>query len=462
MRTSISSLSLLLVTLLEVSRCFIRTSLTSETASMKKNKALLLSSSLEKKQQKASEIISTFDPCEPFNPPPLLSNCHLQTISAVFLRKYPSCCYNTFSLENNIYKEIMNEDNQGNTSPYDNPQQFYSERIRYETSDDDFFHVDLKYLKDFTNNDESESKSTRSKGLVVISHGFESNSYSHLVIDMARSYLMEGFDVAAINFRGCSVEDILVGDDDKGKVQRRNIPNNNLGGYHLGFTEDLEFFLSQISSDESFEGLPIYLSGFSLGANAILKFLGESSCHKIDKYNIQGAAVTSVPLEIVLSASILNTPGINKELYSRNLINSFKSKFISKYSGENKEKLPSSVYDKVMNAKFIYELEDSYLTNAYPQFKNHMDYYRKVQCKNFLNEISVPVLGINAQDDPFFHPEMSLEDNMDHIFMRFERNGGHCGFLFHQERDVGFSKNTTSWMPRELARFISHVHQSNL
>ena len=58
-----------------------------------------------------------------------------------------------------------------------------------------------------------------------------------------------------INFRGCSGE-----------------PNLTNGAYHLGFTDDMKYFLSMISLGTN---CPIYLVGFSLGANVILKLLGE-------------------------------------------------------------------------------------------------------------------------------------------------------------------------------------------
>jgi len=60
---------------------------------------------------------------------------------------------------------------------------------------------------------------------------------------------------ACINLRGCSGE-----------------PNIKEGAYHLGFTDDLKYFLSIISLGTN---TPIYLLGFSLGANLILKLLGE-------------------------------------------------------------------------------------------------------------------------------------------------------------------------------------------
>ena len=47
---------------------------------------------------------------------------------------------------------------------------------------------------------------------------------------MAEAYIQDGFDVAFLNFRGCC-----------------GVPNDTIGGYHLGFTDDLLHFLTLIS-----------------------------------------------------------------------------------------------------------------------------------------------------------------------------------------------------------------------
>mmetsp|Transcript_5929 Transcript_5929/g.7920 ORF Transcript_5929/g.7920 Transcript_5929/m.7920 type:complete len:139 (+) Transcript_5929:85-501(+) len=93
-------------------------------------------------------------------------------------------------------------------------------------------------------------------GTVVLTHGLESGSDKDLPRDLATSYNLQRFDVAYINFRGCSGE-----------------LNRTPGGYHLSFTDDLEYFLS--SKKSKLEG-PIFLSGFSLGACVIVNFLAEA------------------------------------------------------------------------------------------------------------------------------------------------------------------------------------------
>ena len=69
------------------------------------------------------------------------------------------------------------------------------------------------------------------KGVVIIVHGLQSNTNSSLVREMAQSHIQNGYDVAAINFRGCS-----------------GTPNNSLKAYHLGFTNDLHQLVNILSN----------------------------------------------------------------------------------------------------------------------------------------------------------------------------------------------------------------------
>jgi len=221
---------------------------------------------LRNMQQQNRPIAESFEP-NTFNPHPLLTNCHLQTISGVFLRKNPDCAYINESDIGGIVKAIA--DIQSNNDQYN-----YCERQRVTTScEEDFFTVDIKYAGER----KTQYQSVDAKGLVVLIHGLESNSNSSLSTDMAQAYVEDGFDVVCMNFRGCC------GD-----------PNDTIGGYHLGFTDDLKYFLKLISEkveqDISFEQRPVYLSGFSLGANVVIKTLGELGDAAMTLYNVQGAA----------------------------------------------------------------------------------------------------------------------------------------------------------------------------
>ncbi len=94
------------------------------------------------------------------------------------------------------------------------------------------------------------------KGIVVVLHGLESNIKGPMVNKMAMAFIGSGFGCCLVSFRGCNGKE-----------------NDTPGAYHLGFTKDVAQVVSMLN--ERYRGMPLYLSGFSLGGNVCLKFLGE-------------------------------------------------------------------------------------------------------------------------------------------------------------------------------------------
>ena len=121
-------------------------------------------------------------------------------------------------------------------------------------------------------------------------------------------------------------------------------------------------------------------------------------------------------------------------------------------------------YNGVMSATTIAEFDNYFIAKVYG-FKDNIDYYRSTSCYYFLPGAAVPLLIVNAEDDPFFDPDFyPIEESVDGgsnapIKMERTKQGGHLGYMFHQLSDTEKnSERSTSWMPTELARFISHVH----
>ena len=133
-------------------------------------------------QKHAEKIKNSFKIVD-FNPAGFSQNNHFQTISGAFLRNRAQFAYwdsqNLLKMLSSIL--IIGNEKRQPDEGFD----WYDERERIDTPDDDFFDVDYKYVVD-----------RESRGTVIVVHGFESNSGSKLIIDMAKSYLEKGFNVA--------------------------------------------------------------------------------------------------------------------------------------------------------------------------------------------------------------------------------------------------------------------------
>ena len=111
-------------------------------------------------------------------------------------------------------------------------------RQRLETADDDFMDIDFSRVG--------------SKKLVIIIHGLEGSSNSKYVTALAQISNQQGFDVAAVNMRGCSGE-----------------TNRKLYSYHSGKTDDLAEIINYIEQSETYDAY--YIVGYRLGGNLCLK-----------------------------------------------------------------------------------------------------------------------------------------------------------------------------------------------
>lgn len=93
-------------------------------------------------------------------------------------------------------------------------------------------------------------------------------------------------------------------------------------------------------------------------------------------------------------------------------------------------------------------------------FENNVDYYRKSCSKQYLRHIRVPVLVVNAVDDPFID-ETGLPGPEDvdvaPVRLIYHDKGGHCGFVTSLAEECEEER----WLPKELARFVHHAEQQH-
>jgi predicted alpha/beta-fold hydrolase len=131
---------------------------------------------------------------------------------------------------------------------------------------------------------------------------------------------------------------------------------------------------------------PIYLSGFSLGGNVILKFLGEQG-HEAIARNIKGAAVFCVPFDVAECSKKLDQ-GFNKAVYSRTFLSTLKQKAERMYTRFGAENPDFIDIKTIRTCTKMGDFDEAYFCKTYG-------------FKQYLHKIRVPAVAINAIDDPF-------------------------------------------------------------
>ena len=293
-----------------------------------------------------------------FRPPVLFRNGHLSTLYSALIRK-----------------------------PSGPPQQ----RERLHLADGDF--LDL----DWTQGPEANDR------VIVLLHGLEGNAQRPYMLGSAGIFSQAGYDVCAVNFRGCSGE-----------------PNLKFRSYHSGATEDLGAVLQHILQMCTYKD--IFLKGFSLGGNLILKFLGEGSA--VTRH-ITGAAVISVPCDLHDSLKQLNQP--QNWVYAQRFLKSLKQKAAEKQQ-RFPDEFPKEAVDQIRSLK---DFDDFYTSQAHG-FKDALDYYKQCSSLQFIGSIKTPALLINAKNDSFLgskcYPEELCRAHND-VYFESPRFGGHVGFV---------------------------------
>lgn len=391
------------------------------------------SGKLKAHQRVAGALAASFE-AEDFNPVPWFSNNHFQTICGYLARDIPESSYikngNIMPFVGAAVGSFLRRNNRAKCN-------FWDEREEVRTPDGDWFHADYKAAEGSP------------KGLVILLHGLEANAESALSRGIASAYEDLGMDVVCLNFRGCSGE-----------------PNDTLGGYHAGFTGDLKYCLELLKSEFA-ELPPIYLSGFSLGGNVVLKALGELGLDAVKRYNIKGAAVACPPFDLERDIRFLNKQGFNRAVYANGLLEKFKDKVQDQLETlcNGDESTHRFNFHDTMAASTTQEFDNAFIAPVYG-FRDAAEYYEKCSSMFFLEKIAVPTLVIRAKDDPFFDPEaipqyLTYEEGGRAPVKIVETaHGGHLGYAFQQLDDEA-AKPNRSWLPYQLARFLQHVQEDS-
>ncbi len=278
---------------------------------------------------------------------------------------------------------------------------------------------------DFLDLDWSESAAPTQKAVILL-HGLEGNAQRPYITGSAKQLNSYGFDTCAVNFRGCSGE-----------------PNRKYKSYHSGATDDLVAVVNHILNTRMYKEL--YLKGYSLGGNVALKYLGEGN---IIPEQVKGAIAVSVPCDLHDACIELLKP--KNILYARR----FKKHLIAKLK-EKHHLFPERVSKaQIYSIVTLKDFDDVYTGPAHG-FIDALDYYRECSSKQFLSNVNVPSLIINAKNDSFLgsncYPFGEAEAN-EHVHLEVPDFGGHVGF---------WGKQNVTYAEQRAVKFFAALAQND-
>jgi predicted alpha/beta-fold hydrolase len=225
-----------------------------------------------------------------------------------------------------------------------------------------------------------------------------------------------------MHFRGCS-----------GEINR--LPRS----YHSGETGDAAFLIRSLR--ERYPDRKLAAIGYSLGANVLLKYLGECGADA----QLHSAVAISVPFLVRDSAERLNR-GFSR-FYQKLLLQSLMAKTEAKF---DRMSGPVSL-TRLADCRNLREFDDC-ITAPLHGFADAADYYARSSCRQYLRGIAVPTLVVNARNDPFMTPTALPTASELSAFVRIEltRGGGHVGFV--TGRHPGAPRY---WLEERIPAFLS-------
>ncbi len=257
--------------------------------------------------------------------------------------------------------------------------------------------------------------------VVAVFHGLEGCVDSHYVKPLLAAVEKRGWHGVFMHFRGCSGE--------YNRLER---------SYHSGDTGDIGFLVEHLRN--LYPGTPIAAVGYSLGGNALLKYLGEADRGG----QVHAAAAVSVPYSLAEGAKQLKT-GFSR-VYQRRLLGLLKRKITGKFSARD---CPFDL-DEVSQLNDFFRFDDR-ITAPLHGFAGVMDYYNRSSSLPFLKSITVPSLLLHARDDPFMTEHVIPEDDelSEYVQLELAETGGHIGFV--SGRVPGYA---SYWLERRIIEFF--------
>lgn len=241
-----------------------------------------------------------------------------------------------------------------------------------------------------------------SRGLLILLHGWEGSASSAYVLAAGSYFFSKGFSVCRLNLR------------DHGESHHLNE-----GLFHGALLQETFDAVNDIAGKAL--DLPVYLMGFSLGANFSLRIAIKHSQTPI--HNLKHVFAVSPPLDpYKTTLAIDNGPSF------------YRKYFLKKWrrSLQKKQKLFPNKYDfsKMIGNHSCLKLTSDMMV-YFPQFSSYRDYFRLYTLTHeSFKELNVPVRIFIAEDDPVIPIEDFQEFHHErHLNISRQLFGGHCGFI---------------------------------
>lgn len=269
----------------------------------------------------------------------------------------------------------------------------------------------------------SEQPVQSAKGLAVLLSGWEGSADSTYLLRCGKMLYRQGYDVFRLNYR------------DHGPSHHLNS-----GIFYAVLLEEVYEAIAQLANGT--RNRPVFLIGFSLGGNFVLRIL--QKCVQSPIANLRHAVSIS---------PVLNPKRSTQTIDGIAFIRRY---FLAKWrrSLRKKQSLFPDLYDftPVERLKTIQAVTD-FLLAKYSDFESAQDYFNAYAVMgSAVADINIPTTVITAADDPII-PVSDFYDFVpnEHLALVIHPHGGHNGFI------SGY--NLQSWYETHIVTLFDKIVQ---
>jgi predicted alpha/beta-fold hydrolase len=262
----------------------------------------------------------------------------------------------------------------------------------------------------------------RARGQIVFLHGLEGSADAGYIASFAQQALQRGYGVHRLNMRTCGGTEPL-----------------SETMYHSGLTGDPQFVCERLAARHLG---PIFLVGFSLGANVALKLAGELGVTDL----LAGVCAVSAPINLAACVRVIDAP--RNIIYARRFVTRLRERV------RRKSVLSPLVYqtEGLASVNSIWSFDDRFTAPLFG-FGNAANYYATQSAVNYLDAIRIPTFVVTAQDDPLvpfeIYAHKAFKQNSA-ITLLAPRYGGHLGFLSRRRPRFWLDGACIDWIDARL------------
>ncbi|KAI9919755.1 hypothetical protein PsorP6_017504 [Peronosclerospora sorghi] len=291
-------------------------------------------------------------------------------------------------------------------------------------------------------------ESTRPTAILL--PGLTGGSFENYIRKTIARLHQVGWQCLVLNARGCA-----------------NTPLTTAQLFSSAYTEDLRFVLHELGERYAFASHVFIGVGFSMGSNVLVKYLGENG-HDTP---LTGAISIGNPFDLTICAANFSRSLFHRMTYDQALNHNLRDLFFHKSNAAHQFQNHPSVDLETLRATRSVRAFDDALTKLVFQYDTVDAYYKDAGSGKLLGNVRVPLLCINAEDDPISIraaiPNEEKVRSTSNVILCTTKSGGHLAFyessLTNKKKKKKQEKSeSTMWTVNPIVEFAEAVRQHKM